>query len=83
LIGPSTYNFAEAAREALACGAANAITDADDLVRQVNLLLQDAEQRERMSQACREFAACHRGATEYTLALISASISMPVSSIGH
>lgn len=83
LIGPSTYNFAEAAREALACGAANAITDADDLVRQVNLLLQDAEQRERMSQACREFAACHRGATEHTLALISASISMPVSSIGH
>ncbi len=80
LIGPSTYNFAEAAREALACGAAHAITDADDLVRQVGLLLGDAAQRERMSQAGREFAARHRGATEHTLELISASINVPVSS---
>lgn len=80
LIGPSTYNFAEAAREALACGAAHAITDADDLIRQVGLLLGDAAQCERMSQAGREFAARHRGATEHTLELISALINVPVNS---
>ncbi|MDO8314031.1 MAG: 3-deoxy-D-manno-octulosonic acid transferase [Rugosibacter sp.] len=78
LIGPSTYNFAEAAREALACGAAHAITDADDLVRQIDRLLTDVACREQMSQAGREFAARHRGATEHTLELISSSISSTV-----
>lgn len=78
LIGPSTYNFAEAAREALACGAAHAITDADDLVRQMDMLLTDVAYREQMSRAGREFAACHRGATAHTLELISSSISSTV-----
>jgi 3-deoxy-D-manno-octulosonic-acid transferase len=41
LIGPSTRNFAEAAREAVACGAALTIRDADDLVAQVNAKLSD------------------------------------------
>ena len=78
LIGPSTYNFAEAAREALACGAAHAITDADDLVRQRDMLLTDVAYREQMSRAGREFAARHRGATAHTLELISSSISSTV-----
>lgn len=78
LIGPSTYNFAEAAREALACGAAHAITDADDLVRQMDMLLTDVAYREQMSRAGREFAARHRGATAHTLELISSSISSTV-----
>ena len=80
LIGPSTYNFAEAAREALACGAAHAITDADDLVRQMDMLLTDVAYREQMSRAGREFAARHRGATAHTLELISSSISSSISS---
>ena len=67
-----------AAREALACGAAHAITDADDLVRQIDRLLTDVACREQMSQAGREFAARHRGATEHTLELISSSISSTV-----
>lgn len=76
LIGPSTYNFAEAAREALACGAAHAITDADDLVRQMVNLLTDAACREQMGRAGREFAARHRGATAHTMELISELISV-------
>ncbi|AJP49119.1 hypothetical protein PG1C_13120 [Rugosibacter aromaticivorans] len=77
LIGPSTYNFAEAARAALTCGAARAISDADDLVRQVGELLADAgqpgqpTQHQRMSEAGREFARRHRGATARSLTLIS------------
>ena len=71
LIGPSTRNFAEAAREALACGAAQAIRDADDLVHSVNALLAAAQARQRMSAAGRAFAARHRGATERTLELIT------------
>ncbi|MDP2822375.1 MAG: lipid IV(A) 3-deoxy-D-manno-octulosonic acid transferase [Sulfuritalea sp.] len=70
LIGPSTRNFVEAARAALACGAALAIRDADDLVTQVNALLPDAERRRQMGAAGRAFAARHRGATARTLELL-------------
>jgi 3-deoxy-D-manno-octulosonic-acid transferase len=70
LIGPSTFNFADAVREALACGAARQVKDADDLVRHVLALLPDPAARERMAAAGREFAARHRGATARTLELI-------------
>jgi 3-deoxy-D-manno-octulosonic-acid transferase len=71
LIGPSTRNFAEVAREAIACGAALSIGNADDLVAQVNALLADADRRRRMGDAGRAFTERHRGATARTLELIS------------
>jgi len=71
LIGPSTRNFADAACAAVACGAAQAIRDADDLVRQVNALLANADHRRQMGAAGRAFAERHRGATARTLALIA------------
>jgi len=71
LIGPSTRNFAEAAREAIACDAAHAITDAANLAAQVAALLADADGRESMASAGRAFAARHRGATARTMELIS------------
>ena len=74
LIGPSTRNFAEAAREAIAGGAALAIRDADDLARQVTALLSDAGRRQRMGEAGRAFAGRHRGATARTLELISRAV---------
>jgi 3-deoxy-D-manno-octulosonic-acid transferase len=74
LIGPSTRNFAEVAREAIACGAALSIGDADDLVMQVNALLADADRRRRMGEAGRAFAERHRGATQRTLTLIDRTL---------
>ncbi|MCK9380284.1 MAG: lipid IV(A) 3-deoxy-D-manno-octulosonic acid transferase [Sulfuritalea sp.] len=74
LIGPSTRNFAEAARAAIDCGAALAILDADDLVSEVNALLSSAERRRQMSAAGRAFAERHRGATARTLELISRAV---------
>lgn len=71
LIGPSTRNFAEAAREAIARGAARPIHDADDLARQVLSLLSNAAQRRLMGAAGRAFAEHHRGATARTLELIN------------
>ena len=71
LIGPSTRNFAEAAREAIACGAARSVRDADDLVGQVNALLENAKARQAMGAAGRAFAEHHRGATARTLEMIS------------
>jgi 3-deoxy-D-manno-octulosonic-acid transferase len=71
LIGPSTRNFAEAARAALDCGAAHAVNDAEDLVRQVLGLLGNETERTAIGQAGREFAARHRGATARTMELLS------------
>ncbi|WP_310451414.1 lipid IV(A) 3-deoxy-D-manno-octulosonic acid transferase [Sulfuritalea sp.] len=74
LIGPSTRNFAEAAREAIACGAARTIAGADDLVRQVLGLLADDASRRAMGEEGRAFAERHRGATALTLELISRAV---------
>jgi 3-deoxy-D-manno-octulosonic-acid transferase len=71
LIGRSTYNFAQAAEEALACGAARQVGSAEALIDAAAELLRNETARGRMGEAGREFAARHRGATAKTLALIS------------
>ncbi|MCX8018235.1 MAG: lipid IV(A) 3-deoxy-D-manno-octulosonic acid transferase [Rhodocyclaceae bacterium] len=70
LIGPSTYNFAAAAREALAAGAAQQVKDAPALIAAALALLADQERRRAMGAAGRAFAAQQRGATARTLELI-------------
>jgi 3-deoxy-D-manno-octulosonic-acid transferase len=75
LLGKSTYNFAEAALEAKACGAALAIVDADDLVQKALLLLQDATALARMSEAGLRFTQQHRGATARTMVLIARTVT--------
>jgi len=70
LIGTSTFNFADAARQALNMGAARQCADAGALVTAALELLADAAMRAKMSAAGRAFTAQHRGATARTLALI-------------
>ena len=70
LIGPSTFNFAEAAREALAARAAIEVPDAPALVAQALALLADPARRTAMADSGRAFTERHRGATARTLALI-------------
>ena len=75
LIGPSTRNFAEAAREAQACGAALSIHTAEELIQRVAELLADPQQRQLMRDAGLAFAQRHRGATEKTMALIRRTLA--------
>ncbi len=70
LIGPSTFNFPDAARAALACGAAVGIGNAEELVATAATLLGDIERRKAMSAAGKTFAAQHRGATARNMALL-------------
>jgi 3-deoxy-D-manno-octulosonic-acid transferase len=70
LIGPSTFNFAEAAQAALAAGAARQVADAAALVETALALLADQPARAAMGAAGRAFSAEHRGATARTLALV-------------
>jgi len=77
LIGPSTFNFADAARNALAAGAARQCTDVASLMAAAQALLGDAAARTRMSAAGRAFTAQHRGATARTLELIERFMPPP------
>jgi 3-deoxy-D-manno-octulosonic-acid transferase len=76
LIGPSIFNFSDAAQAALAAGAARQVVDAHELVEQARALLADPSARATMSVAGRNFSAAHRGATARTQALIESILSV-------
>ena len=71
LLGPSTYNFAEAAKDAIACGAAAQCGSGEEIVAAAMRLLAAPEERRKMREAGLAFAARHRGATARTLELIT------------
>ncbi|MBI4754397.1 MAG: lipid IV(A) 3-deoxy-D-manno-octulosonic acid transferase [Betaproteobacteria bacterium] len=73
LVGPHTFNFAEATRQALECGAARRVGDAAELMRSARALLSDDARRSTMAAAGREFAARHRGAAARTVELVVAA----------
>src|SRR5262249_37968216 len=64
LIGPHTFNFAEASRGAIEAGAAQCVRDADALIAGVAALLGDSARRAVMSEAARAFTALHAGAAD-------------------
>lgn len=64
LIGPHTFNFAEATAGAIAAGAARSVVDADEMVREVRDLLADPARRRAMGDAARAFHAAHQGAVQ-------------------
>ena len=70
LIGPSTYNFAEAVEFAVRAGAARQVPDAKALVQEALRLLKNPPEAQRMAQAALAFCAAHRGATSKTLDLL-------------
>ena len=76
LVGPHTFNFQDATAQALAAGAARLVHDADDLMETASLLLASADDRRRMSDAGRQFAQAHRGATARVMALVESRVSV-------
>ncbi|HET7867574.1 MAG TPA: lipid IV(A) 3-deoxy-D-manno-octulosonic acid transferase [Burkholderiaceae bacterium] len=62
LMGPHTFNFAEAAGLALAAGAAARVPDLTQAVRQSQAWLQQPQTLAAMRQAALAFAQAHRGA---------------------
>ena len=70
LIGPSTYNFAEATELAMQAGAALQVPDAQALAREAGRLLRDPAAAERMARAALAFASAHRGATTKVMAML-------------
>jgi len=70
VIGPSTYNFAEATELAAAAGAARRVQDAADLAREATNLLASPRRLREMSEAATAFARAHQGATDKVMALL-------------
>ncbi|MFT3802284.1 MAG: lipid IV(A) 3-deoxy-D-manno-octulosonic acid transferase [Burkholderiaceae bacterium] len=67
VLGPHTFNFKEAAEQAIACGAALGVADADEAVARALGLVADAEAWQAMHAAALAFAGTHRGATRRTI----------------
>ena len=70
LVGPHSFNFSQATDDAIACGAAMRIADADDAANKVLRLLNDRAALQAMRDAAAGFGQAHRGATARTVALI-------------
>jgi 3-deoxy-D-manno-octulosonic-acid transferase len=70
LIGPHTFNFAEATELAVATGAAIQVQDGDELAREANRLLNSPSTIQQMGERALAFSRAHQGATERILQLI-------------
>jgi 3-deoxy-D-manno-octulosonic-acid transferase len=77
VLGPHTYNFEEAAQQAVAAGAALRVADATEAVEAALALLGQPERCRAMASAGTSFAATHRGATARTMAVIESRLALP------
>ena len=66
LLGPHTFNFAEAAEQACNAGAALRVEDMAAAVQQASALVQNGTQLAAMQQQALAFASTHRGAAQAT-----------------
>lgn len=62
VMGPHTFNFAEAARLAIDAGAALRVADMAEGVAAAAALAQDPQRRRALSERCVAFTEEHRGA---------------------
>ena len=71
LVGPHTFNFLQATKDAIASGAALRVEDVAALAAAVDRLLGDKTGLAGMRQAADAFAGAHRGATGRTVEFIA------------
>jgi 3-deoxy-D-manno-octulosonic-acid transferase len=70
LIGPHTENFRQAAADAVRCGAALRVADAAQWAAQAAWLTREAQARQQMGAAGKQFAAAHKGAAAKVMKLL-------------
>ena len=71
LMGPHTFNFAQATEDAIAAGACQRVADADELMVAAAATLGDATRLADMREHALTFAGLHRGATARTLGALA------------
>lgn len=67
IVGPHTFNFKQAAEDAIAAGAVLRVVDTGQAVDSAMALLADATRRQAASRAARAWFDSHAGATQRTL----------------
>ena len=72
LIGPHTFNFADATKLAVAAGAAVRVEDAGGLLQIAQKLLADDSALDEMSKRGVQFVAAHQGATDKAMGVVRA-----------
>ncbi|MBT2326031.1 3-deoxy-D-manno-octulosonic acid transferase [Variovorax paradoxus] len=72
IMGPSTFNFAEAAELSLAAGASLRMDNMEQAVTAALKLAENPERREAMAEAALAFASSNRGAAQRTAAALLA-----------
>lgn len=75
LIGPHTYNFAQASQLAIASGAALRVQGTSDLAQTLQNLLSNPGQMAKIGDAGVQFVSANRGATEHALLHINQFIT--------
>lgn len=75
LIGPHTFNFADASRLAVAAGAALRVKDAAELFHTAQSVLHDAGKCAAMRAHALAFVAAHQGATAKAMQVIQQHVS--------
>ena len=79
IVGPHTYNFEEAAEEAIHAGAALRVRDAREALAAAAELSRDTARRERMGESARAFVAAHRGAVDRLMAWLDSTVGVKAS----
>lgn len=74
LIGPHTFNFAQATEDAIVAGACLRVGNADELVRTAAGVLAEPARLADMRAHAQTFAGLHRGATVRTLAALAPAL---------
>lgn len=72
IMGPHTFNFAEAAELAVSAGAAIRVGSMADAIQEAQGLLADTSRLEAMKHAALQFTSTHRGALGKTVGVVSA-----------
>ena len=72
LMGPHTFNFAEAAELALAAGAAQRLGTMAEAVDEAQTLLAQPGRQQAMAKDAQRFAGAHAGAAQRTVAALQA-----------
>jgi len=70
ILGEHTFNFQQASADVIDSRAAIRITDIDDLVKAMDLLLTNHQVKEGMSTNALDFANQHTGATKKIIAVV-------------
>ncbi len=77
VVGPYTFNFEQATRDAIAAGAAVRAASAAEAIVTMASIASAPARRQRMSGAALQFAMAHRGATARTVERLAPLIEAP------